>query len=397
MTKLRRQATWVAVAAVVLISLNLRPGATVLGPIIAEVLAGLGQGAAWGGILTALPGVCFAFFGSLAVALSLRIGLNGALWLGMAAAAIGLGVRAWVSDAAWFLALTVLGFAGIAIGNVLVPAFMKRRFPERVATLTAAYSTCLAVGATTASALAVPMARSLPGGWRAALFGCGLTALAAVVPMVAVAVTDRSAGVTRRRDKGPSLLRSRRAVALGVFFGIQSMQAYVQFGWVSQMFRDGGLDAAYAGLLVSIIPAFGIPAGLVMARLVDRVADLRPVVVVMGVLLAVGYLGILYAPTFLPWLWATALGLSGAAFPMALALITARSRDPHVTARLSGFGQTIGYTFAALGPFLVGVVHGVTGGWAVPLWVLIASSVAMVVAGFGAVARGYVDDDLAGP
>ena len=394
MTKLRRQATWVAVAAVVLISLNLRPGATVLGPIIAEVLAGLWQGAAWGGVLTALPGVCFAFFGSLAVAFSLRVGLNGALWLGMAAAAIGLGVRAWVSDAAWFLALTVLGFAGIAIGNVLVPAFIKRRFPERVATLTAAYSTCLAVGATTASALAVPMARSLPGGWRAALFGCGLTALAAVVPMVAVAVTDRSAGVTRRRDKGPSLLRSRRAVALGVFFGIQSMQAYVQFGWAPQMFRDAGLSATYAGSLSGLIAAFGIPAGIVMPLVVARMRDLRPVMVTLGAILSVGYLGILWAPTTVPWLWATCLGLSACAFPAALALMTARTRAPGITAKVSGFTQMVGYLFAAAGPFAVGALLQATGGWTVPLVLLALCGPVLAVAGSLAGRPHIIDDDL---
>ena len=29
------------------------------------------------------------------------------------------------------------------------------------------------------------------------------------------------------------------------------MQAYVQFGWVAQMYRDGGADAATAGLMAS--------------------------------------------------------------------------------------------------------------------------------------------------
>lgn len=386
---------WLAVTAVVLISVNLRPGATGIGPLLSEILAALGQDSTWGGVLTALPGVCFASFGAFAVSLALRVGLNRALWLAMVALASGLIARAFMTDAGAFLAFTVLAYAGIAVGNVLLPAFIKRRFPGRVPLFMTVYSVLLAVGATLASALAVPMAQVLPGGWRDSLALWGVVAVVAVVPMVAVAVTEGSARIVGPRPaRGPSLLRSRKAIALGVFFGIQSLQAYTQFGWAAQMFRDGGVDATTAGLLVSFIASFGIVTGLFMATLVDRVRDLRGIVVVMGVLLVVGYLGLLYAPAALPWLWAGSLGLSGAAFPMALALVTARSRDPHVTARLSGFGQTIGYALAALGPLLVGVIHGQTGSWTLPLWLLIGTSVIMVVAGIIASAPGHVDDDL---
>lgn len=69
-------------AAVVLISVNLRPGATSIGPVLAEILEGLGQNATWGGLLAAMPGVCFALFGAFAVALAMRVGLTYALWWG---------------------------------------------------------------------------------------------------------------------------------------------------------------------------------------------------------------------------------------------------------------------------------------------------------------------------
>ncbi|WP_232548759.1 MFS transporter [Propioniciclava soli] len=388
---------WLAVVAVVAVSLNLRPGATVVGPLMAEILADLGQGSTWGGLLTAMPGLCFAAFGALAVGLAVRVGLNRALWLGAAVTAVGLLARAFVPDAAAFLAFTALGYAGIAVGNVLLPGFIKRRFPGHVAGMMTLYSCLLAVGATLASAAAVPLASVLPGQWRGSLAVWGGVAALAVVPMLAVALTEGSARVRGPRpERGPSLVRSRRAVALGIFFGVQSMQAYTQFGWAAQMYRDGGVDAADAGLLVSLIASFGIVTGLVMATVVERVRDLRGVVVALGVLLVVGYLGILYAPTTVPWLWAVSLGLSGAAFPMALALVTARSRDPHVTARLSAFGQSIGYALAALGPFAVGVIHGRTGSWTLPLWLLIGSAVVMVAAGLVASAPGDVDDDLSG-
>lgn len=386
---------WVALGAVVLISANLRPGATAVGPVLAEILDSLGQDATWGGVLAAMPGVCFAVFGGLAVGFAVRVGLTYALWWGMVAAALGLVLRSWVSDATAFLALTAVAFAGMAIGNVLLPAFIKRRFPDRVPQLMALYGSLLAVGATLGSVLAIPLAQVLPGGWRGSLAVWGVAAGLAGIPMLAVALREGSRRLgARAHRRGPSLLRSRHAVALGIFFGVQSMHAYTQFGWTAQMFRDGGVEAHLAGLLVSVLAGLGIVTGLVMPSVVERVRDLRLVVLTLGLLLVAGYLGILYAPAAAGWLWVLCLGLSGAAFPMALALITARTRDPHVTARLSGFSQTVGYSLAACGPFLVGVLRAQSGGWTVPLWALIATSAVMVVAGMIASAPGYVDDEL---
>jgi CP family cyanate transporter-like MFS transporter len=182
-------------------------------------------------------------------------------------------------------------------------------------------------------------------------------------------------------------------LALGIFFGTQSMQAYVQFGWIAQIYRDGGLAPELAGLMTSIIAALGFPAGLVMPLVVGRVRDLRPVIWAFGLLLAAGYLGVWLLPTTLPWLWAVLLGLSGFAFPTALALVTARTRHPRVTTQLSGFAQSVGYALAAIGPFLVGVLFEVAHSWTLPLLLLIGSAAAMIASGLVAAGPGYVDDD----
>ena len=192
------------------------------------------------------------------------------------------------------------------------------------------------------------------------------------------------------------VLSSRRAVAMAGFFGLQSAQAYVQFGWIAQIYRDGGLGPASAGAMAGIIASLGIPAGFLMPGVVARVRDLRPVAAVLGALLTIGYLGILWSPTRLPWLWALCLGVSGFAFPAAIALITARTRAPVVTAHVSAFTQSWGYLIAAAGPFLVGALHDLSGGWRVPLLVLAACGPLLALLGMLAGAQGYVDDDLAG-
>lgn len=384
-------------AAVVLLAVNLRPGASSLGPVLAEVQEGLDLQPVVIGMLTALPALAFAVFGALAISLAIRVGLNSAILVGAVAAAAGLLLRVLVDDATLFLLLSLCAFAGMALGNVLVPAFIKRHFPRRLAGVTAAYTTGLAIGAAVPAALSAPLARVLPGGWRGSLGLWGVTAAVAVLPWVLLSVLERRRQVRSQRAITWSMFavaRSRKALALTLFFGTQSTQAYVQFGWIAQVYRDGGLDPPSAGLMASVIAAFGIPSGLLMPWVVSRFTDLRPVVVTLGLLLAGGYAGVLLAPTTVPWAWATSLGASGAAFPLAIALITLRTRDPRVTTRVSAFAQSGGYLIAAGGPFVVGALFGLSGGWTLPLGVLIASSVVMVGTGLVAAAPGYVDDEL---
>lgn len=392
----RAAAAWMAVAAVVLLSINLRPGATSVGPVLAELQAALGLGSVLSGLLTALPGICFAIFGALAVTLAVRTGLDGGILAGVAAMVVGLGARVLASDPLVFLAFSVLAFAGMAIGNVLVPAFVKRHFPARTASLMAGYTTGLAVGATLGSLLAAPLSATGTEGWRLSLGVWAAAAAVSLVPWGWLALRERSHG-SRHRPSGSSMLavaRSPKAVGLGLFFGVQSMQAYVQFGWIAQIFRDGGLPQHEAGLMASLIAFFGIPLGLIVPGLLARLPDARVLVIGFGALLVVGYAGILVAPTTLPWLWASALGLSGGAFPAAIALIAARTRQHHVTAQLSGFTQSLGYTLAALGPFVVGLLHDLTHGWTAALWMLLASSAVMIGAGLRAAGPGFVDDEL---
>ncbi len=387
---------WFGAFAVAAIAIILRPGATSIGPVLAEITHGLGLSATVAGALTALPGFCFAIAGATAVTVSNKLGTAGALTLGAAAAALGLLARSLVSNQTAFLALSVLALLGAGMGNILVPVFIKRFYPRRQSVLMMVYVVGLTTGATVPG-LVTPLFLTSPSGWRTALGVWGVISAVAVVPWVVLTVRERrlTGAAMGPRSSILSVIRSRRALGLALFFGIQSMQAYVCFGWLAQILRDAGVSAASASLLLSYYSALGFPAALIMPIVVARSRDLRPYVVVFATFLAIGFGGLWLAPMWSPILWVTLLSVAGFSFPMALALITARTRDPHVTGGLSGLTQSVGYIFSGLGPLLVGIIHQLTGGWSVPL-VLIAGSAVFLLLGGLAIARpGYVDDDLA--
>ena len=108
----------------------------------------------------------------------------------------------------------------------------------------------------------------------------------------------------------------------------------------------------------------------------------------------VGYLGLILAPRQGAWLWALVVGVGICTFPLILTLIGLRARTAAGTAALSGFTQSVGYLIAAIGPFGVGLLHDVTGGWTVPLIALIALSVPQLMLGLAVSHPSYLEDEL---
>lgn len=381
------------VLAVALISINLRPGATSVGPLLEEVRAALGLGPTLAGVITALPGFAFAVAGGAAVTLARKVGLSAGITLGVAAVVVTLLARVLTDSSLVFLVLTAIGLAGMGLGNVLVPAWIKAHSRDGGVRLMTIYGMGLTIGGALGPLLAAPIAGVAPGQWRGALGVWGLVALAALVPWVIISVKDRvhrraGAKVTSRVRHSPT------AIALTVLFGVQSMNAYVQFGWLPQIYRDAGLSATAAGALISVVTGLGILGGLIMPTVISRSRDMSAWMIGFGVLASAGYLGLLLAPSTVPWLWAVLLGLSGFAFPTAIALITARTRDPRITAQLSGFVQPVGYLLAGTGPFLVGLLHEFTGGWTLVLMLLMLTGVGITLAGLRVAKPVFVDDEI---
>src|SRR5699024_10294429 len=106
---------FLAVLAVVIVSLNMRPGATSLGPLLTDVVASFGQGGTASGLLTALPCLAFGVLGAVAVPLSRRIGLTGTVVASFVLVARGLLLRPTADTFLSFTLLSVLALIGPAL------------------------------------------------------------------------------------------------------------------------------------------------------------------------------------------------------------------------------------------------------------------------------------------
>jgi MFS transporter, CP family, cyanate transporter len=386
--------SYLILTALVVLALNLRPGAVSFGPVLDEAQDALDMGDVLAGVITTLPVLCFAVFGAVAPALATRFGMHRLTTAALAVSAAGLLVRAEAGSSAVFIAASIPALAGMAAANVLLPALVREHFPERIGLITGVYTTVIAVGLTAAAVLTVPIAHA-GGTWRWGLLGWGICAALAVAPWLGLLRTDHDIGPADHSGVPASAAaRSQLAWAMAIYFGLQSIQAYCVFGWLPKIYRDAGFSATTAGYLLGIVMAVGIPLSFVLAHLVGRLANPRWLILGLASCYLVSYVGLILWPVGGAVVWAFLAGLALGNFPLALTLIGLRARTHQGTAALSGFAQGVGYLLASVGPVGMGVLHDRTGGWTVPLLSLCVLVLPQTMAGVSAARPRYVEDEL---
>jgi CP family cyanate transporter-like MFS transporter len=381
------------VVGIVVLAFNLRPAAVSVGPVLDEITTGLRMSPTTAGVLTTLPVLAFAGFGAVAPWLARVTGLHRVTLISLLAVVGGLGLRSRIDNVPVFLLLSLLALAGMATANVLLPSLVKLHFPDRVGLLTSVYTTSLAVGLTLASVLTVPLSDAF-GSWRWGLFAWAVTAAVAALPWFGLLRHDTAPESESRSISLAAVARTRLGWGMALFFGFQSLQAYSVFGWFAQVYRDAGFSAGTAGLLLGAITAMSIPLSFWLPAWAARMENQTRLIVGLIACYPLGYVGLIIAPVAGAWLWAVLVGVAASVFPVVLTLIGLRARTSEGTAALSGFTQSVGYLVAALGPFGMGFLYDLTGGWNVPLTALIVLVVPQLIAALTVARPSYIEDAI---
>src|SRR5215218_4952197 len=381
-----RLATAAVLVAIVAVALNQRPAVVAVAPVLGDLRADTGLSAALAGLLTAVPVLCFGAFAPFAPRLGRRIGLETAVALSLVLLAAGIALRL-LPPVSLLYAGSLIAGAAIAFANVLLPAYVKREFP-RPGGVMGLYSAALNVGAAAGAALTVPLATALGVDWRTALGLWLVLALAALALWLPVAGTGRAHRTSEPMpsDQGSwSLLRQPLARQVTAYLGLQSVQFYSVAAWLPTILADAGVPVAQGGLLLGFANVVGAAGALLAPAQAGRMRTQRPLLLAVTACYLVGLGGLLVSPATGTLVWVGAFGLAqGSGFALALTLIVLRSPSPLVAARLGGVAQCLGYLLAALGPLVLGWLYDLTGGWTVPVLLLVACLVPMTWAGWGA-------------
>jgi len=385
-----------ALLGIALFAFSLRSAVASLSPVLDHIRVDFDVPAWIVGAIGTAPPVCFALFGLLTPRLERRLGLERLTVVALIVVSAGLVARGLSTDAVMLALTTAIIFAGVGVGNVLLPPLVKKYFPDRIGLVTTLYSTTMAFSTFLPPLFAVPVADAAD--WRTSLGLWAVFSTLAILPWAALLIRER-AGLAVDIEQASARLFGRLwrlplAWAVTVTFLVSSAVAYTSFAWLPSLLVDtAGVTPAQAGALLSLFAVMGLPAALAVPVLASRrrvIPVLFAIAVVAG-LVAIG--GLLWAPSAAPVLWVVLLGTTPLFFPLALALISLRARTHETAVALSGFVQSIGYAIVAALPLGVGIVHDLTASWTIPLVALALVIVASVPAGVRLARPGTVEDE----
>lgn len=353
----------------------------------AEVMIGLSVSNGVGVLLNIAIGLIIDRFGPR------RVGITGLL---VKTGAFALLATATGSLLNWSLLWALVAFGVVLVQSTVWTSAVATRFDRsRGMAMAVALS-----GSTITATLAPLLATWLIGayGWRAGFVGVAAAWLAASLPVVLLffrgardtrrgeavaeqAASDAAVGLTLREG-----IRTRAFLCLLLSFGAFSFYNMAMASNLVPLLRETGLPAMRAAAVASIMGIMGFISRIVVGFLLDRMPGNR-VGFVTQLLPVIGCaLFLLEDPGVLSLsLAAASFGIAtGAEMDVALYLAT-RHFGLKSFAALIGAVITFGAVLAAIGPYVAGSLHDITGNYDLLLMTIM---VVMTVGAFSILAIG---------
>lgn len=386
---LSNKSVWLFTFAIILFATILRTPLTVVGPIISFIRDGLGISNVLAGFLTTIPLLAFAIVSPFAARIARKFGMEWTLFYSVIILIVGVVLRSVGSTSLLIFGTILIGVA-IAFGNVLIPSYFKLKFPLHIGLLTGIYSVSMNISAGLAAGLSYPIASS--AGWQVALglsLILGLLTLIFWVPLL----KDKKVEMNFASSDAPKKImwKSPLAWAIAGTMGLQSLIFYCSSAWLPDIFISQGMDAQSAGWMGSIMQLAQIPVTFIIPILAGKISSQRPIVVFFSLCYIIGFTGVLMEWTGLAVLWMIFLGFAGgSSFSLVLMFFVLRTETAFEAADLSGFAQSVGYLFAAIGPVLFGFVHDAMDSWTIPILLFLVVSILLFIASFISAKKRYV-------
>lgn len=380
MTKKRQH--YLLMLGIILVATNLRAPITSVGPVVNQISSELNLNGTLTGLVSTTPLVSFAVFSMLAPKIERRFGIERVLFVALLFLTVGIVIRSLGSTFSLFFGTVFIGI-GIAHGNVLLPSMVKRYFPDKLGMMTGAYSVAMTTFGALASGISLPVSKIGGMGWQGAL------AIWVVLSLVTACVwfpqvrTKTTVDLSISKEESTKLMHSSLAWAISLFMGIQSLVFYTLAAWLPAILSDKGIKAESAGLILTVLQLFIIPATFFVPVLTTKVKKQYLLVIIgVGSIIA-GVIGIIVSDSVVINYIAAALIGNGGGFCFSLSMMffSLRTSSPHQASELSGMAQAIGYLLAACGPLMFGMLHDLTNSWLSPLFILLALSVILLGVG----------------
>lgn len=356
MSSVQKKIFWINFFIVIIIAFNLRAPITAMG----AMMDNLGQyyqlNSTLTGLLTSLPLIAFGSISFIVGYFSPLRAIVSALILIL----VGELIRSYAGISGLFWGMFLLG-CGIAIANVVLPSFIKDKFPNKISSLMGVYSLVLSISSIVGIALANPLLKflSIPE----AMAFWSIFALIAIIVSYPQIRNGRIKRTPKKSHHKIKLIRNKTAWKITLFMGTQSFLAYSLFFWYMQFVVEKGFEKSLATDAILMAQLVALPVSLFGPLLLGKLPQKFHTCYIASLCgLYVVSLAILYFfdTRFMIFLGAFLMGLPwGGVFGIALLFIAQKSKNSKIAARLSSFAQGFGYLIAAQAPWIIGLLHDI--------------------------------------
>lgn len=375
---LKKTSKWL-ILGIVLLGASMRMPITMISPLLDQIAHGFNlQSGVLGGITT-IPLLCFAIVSPLAPRLAAKYSNEVVMFGAMIILAIANFLRVF-TPSALFIGTLFIGIA-IAMLNVLLPATIAEKYPQRIGPVTSIYTFSMTLFSAITAGLSAPVAGKI--GWPATLQSVSVIVVIGLLiwlPNLRYRETETVEEVQMTR----SVWRVSGAWFLTIYMGIQSLIFYTTVTWLPTILINHGLTPNTASLMLGLSQLASLPAAYFVPIWAAKQPRQTGLITTIAVFYVISLLLLMLPTTSLVVVVAVALllGITGnATFTLAIALFSLKTSTPRETAAISGMAQSGGYLLAAVGPLGFGLIHDLTHSWVIPLLVLIILLGIMAVAG----------------
>ncbi|MFQ3727038.1 MFS transporter [Staphylococcus equorum] len=390
---------WGVIIAIVFIASTLRAPLTSVGPVIEEIKQVMEIDNSVAGILTTIPLIIFAIVSPLVSKVTSRLTMSRTIFYSTLLLIVALFLRI-AGDFNLFIIGTLLLGIAIAFGNVVLPSYVKWYFPMQIGLATGIYSGTMNFTAGLGGGLSFPLSEISPIGFRLSLsfwIIFGVIALLLWIPKARTGAKLEQATVDQSKlktSKKVNIVKSKLAWMVALTMGFQSMVFYTMVAWVPSILIDRGLEPTTAGYLLMLNQFSQVPMTFIFPIVASKLKDQRFLVVIITILFLIGFSLFFTQSLVLLIIGIVIAGLAmGACFSLCMTFFSIRANTSEGSISLSGFGQSVGYLIAAIGPFLIGYLYDATGSWNSGVVALIIMSILIFIFGYPAAKNKVVEDE----
>ncbi len=338
------------------------------------------------GILTTIPLLCFGLLSSVVSATAQRIGNELTIAIAMVLMFIGSYLR--IISFPLLMVGTILVGVAITCINVLLPAIITDKFPERIGSITGMYNTAMTLFAAIGAYAITPITHQ--SSWQTAVILISLIALISAIVWLPNLKYNEHATAGQQADKGTNMWKEVNAWWLLLFFGFQCFVFYSVVAWLPTIAMSAGLSSDQASLIAGLLQLFALPFAFAVPVIAAKMTNRQPIMLAAGVSAMVGTVMMFFPVNSFAYFCVVALLLgagSTTTFVLAMTLFGLKTKSSADTRNLSGMVQSIGYLIAALGPVIVGNLNAQTHNWFASVAVILVAAFLFTL--FGMLAERY--------